>query len=460
VSLTRKQMLRIMVGSGVAAAAGLPSGVAAAQTGRVMERDVCVIGGGSSGTYTAVRLRDMGKSVALVERTGRLGGHTQSFRDPVTGGTVDIGVVVFHDLPLVRDYFAKLGVPVQTSSATNPGAPKLADFRTGKIVQGYELPQPTTLPTYFGLLQQYPYLDAGFTLPNPVPPELLMPFEQFVAAHGLEDLVPLVFRFGQGLGDVMAKPTIYVMKNFGIDVITNIFNGTFLAVPGQNNGELYEKATTYLGDDVLLNATILDIERDRGVLVKTATPHGIQTIRAKKLVVTAPPVPENLAPFDLDRTERVLFSRFRPGFYFTAVVRLPGVPDTLTVRNVGADTPHHNPPLPGIYMISPTGIPELFNVKYGSTIALTDAQVRSNILVEIKRLVAAGTFPATQPKIEIFKSHSPFELTVTAADIASGFYRNLNALQGHNNTFYNGAAFHTHDSSLLWQFTETLLPQI
>jgi hypothetical protein len=43
---------------------------------------------------------------------------------------------------------------------------------------------------------------------------------------------------------------------------------------------------------------------------------------------------------------------------------------------------------------------------------------------------------------------------VPKADIANGFYRDLYALQGRRHTFYNGAAFQTHDSSLLWQFTE------
>jgi hypothetical protein len=57
-------------------------------------------------------------------------------------------------------------------------------------------------------------------------------------------------------------------------------------------------------------------------------------------------------------------------------------------------------------------------------------------------------------------SHSPFELTVSPDDIAGGFYRQVNALQGHRHTYYNGGAFHTHDSSLLWQFTEGLLPRI
>jgi hypothetical protein len=74
-SLTRKQALKTMIGSGVAAAAGLATGLrpgtALAATGArpapVIERDVVVLGGGSSGTYTAVRLRDLGRSVLVVE---------------------------------------------------------------------------------------------------------------------------------------------------------------------------------------------------------------------------------------------------------------------------------------------------------------------------------------------------------------------------------------------------------
>jgi len=36
----------------------------------IITRDVCIIGGGSTGTYSAVRLsQDMGKSVVIVEKT-------------------------------------------------------------------------------------------------------------------------------------------------------------------------------------------------------------------------------------------------------------------------------------------------------------------------------------------------------------------------------------------------------
>lgn len=39
-----------------------------------VESDVCIIGGGSSGTYAAVRLQQMGKSVTVVEKQSQLGG--------------------------------------------------------------------------------------------------------------------------------------------------------------------------------------------------------------------------------------------------------------------------------------------------------------------------------------------------------------------------------------------------
>jgi heterodisulfide reductase subunit A-like polyferredoxin len=51
----------------------------------IITRDVCIIGGGATGTYSAVRLReDFNKSIVIVEKTGRLGGHTETYIDPIT----------------------------------------------------------------------------------------------------------------------------------------------------------------------------------------------------------------------------------------------------------------------------------------------------------------------------------------------------------------------------------------
>jgi heterodisulfide reductase subunit A-like polyferredoxin len=41
---------------------------------KTISRDVVIIGGGSAGTYSAIRLQQMGLSVALIEKENRLGG--------------------------------------------------------------------------------------------------------------------------------------------------------------------------------------------------------------------------------------------------------------------------------------------------------------------------------------------------------------------------------------------------
>ena len=45
----------------------------------ILAYDVCVIGGGAARTYAAIRLRDLNKTVAVVETQDRLGGHTVTY---------------------------------------------------------------------------------------------------------------------------------------------------------------------------------------------------------------------------------------------------------------------------------------------------------------------------------------------------------------------------------------------
>lgn len=76
----------------------------------VISRDFTIVGGGSAGTYAAIRLQDLSYSVAVIEQTGRLGGHTQTYDDPATGETIDYGVRAWHKIPEVNNYFARLNV--------------------------------------------------------------------------------------------------------------------------------------------------------------------------------------------------------------------------------------------------------------------------------------------------------------------------------------------------------------
>jgi hypothetical protein len=468
VGLTRKRMLGLMGATAAGSvAASLGSAAPAAARGTetdltgapVIRRDVCVIGGGSAGTYAAVRLGDLGRSVVVVEAKDRLGGHTETYHDPVTGGTVDIGVIVFEDDPRVRNHFGRFGldlVPVGGFGART----SYVDFRTGRPVD-YTPPAPAALPAYLELISRYGPIDTFFDLPDPVPAELVAPFADFVAKYDLGSIVPLVFNYGQGLGNILDLPALYPINTFGQGVVRNILGGSFLTTAAHDNSLLYERATAHLGDDVLLDSLVLRVDRSAsGVRLLVATPDGPRLILAGKVLVTCPPLLRNFAGFDLDAVERSLFAQFVSGAYYTGVVRLSGLPDGVGLANVAGETPYHLPPLPGLYDVGPTGIPGLYNVKYGSPAPLPEAVVRRNIRTEIERVARAGTFPVVFEDLEVFAGHVPFELHVSPEAIAGGFYRGLNGLQGRNRTYYSGAAFHSHNSTRIWSGLEALLPSI
>ena len=97
--ITRKDVLRLAGATAGAAAVGRlglagalpqPADASAVRADSIITRDVAVIGGGATGTYAAIRLRDLGRSVVVVETADRLGGHTHTYTDPGTGGKADI----------------------------------------------------------------------------------------------------------------------------------------------------------------------------------------------------------------------------------------------------------------------------------------------------------------------------------------------------------------------------------
>ena len=97
----------------------------------IIARDVVVVGGGSGGTHAAIRLKDKGKSVIVIEKSHKLGGHTETYTDPQTHQTVDMGVVIWHNTTHVTDYFKRLDIPL-TGSQFYSAAEFDYDLRTGK----------------------------------------------------------------------------------------------------------------------------------------------------------------------------------------------------------------------------------------------------------------------------------------------------------------------------------------
>ncbi|KAJ5160821.1 FAD/NAD(P)-binding domain-containing protein [Penicillium canariense] len=429
-------------------------------------RDVAIIGGGASGTFSAVRLLDQGKSVVLIEKESILGGHTNTYLDPLTKQTVDYGVEVFHNQQVVKDFFAHLNVSwIITKPSFGASAPKYLDGNTAEQVN-YTSPDPTAaLIEYATQLSKYRQLELGFFLPDPIPDDLLLPFGEFLSKYpDIGNATFTIFRFGQGLGDFLEQPTLYVFKNFGLDVVQDIASG-FLVTTNQNNYEIYDQATRILGPDALLSSCVVSTHhRDNsGVQLDVETPTGRRIVRAKKLLVAIPQKLENMSPFALDDRESGLFGEFMNTGYYTSLLNNTGLPANFSSWSVGANTSYHLPKLPGVYTVTSTAIEGIFDFKYGSPHALPDDYVRGEIASYVKKMQANGIAEKVpgEPEFVRFSSHTPFELTVSQEQIANGFYEELYALQGYRNTWYTGAAFHTQDSSMLWNFTDsTVLPAL
>ncbi|PQE05704.1 amine oxidase flavin-containing superfamily protein [Rutstroemia sp. NJR-2017a BVV2] len=427
-----------------------------------IERDIIIIGGGSTGTYSAIRLLDSGKSVVIVEKDYRLGGHTNTFTDPTTGLTNDYGVVVFHNTSTVRSYTSRLNVTMAAASTSSSGPQLYADFRTGVINSTFSYANYTSgFQKYVQQLSKYSYVETGFDLPDPVPSDLLLSFGDFAIKYDLgKDFLAYLFNYAQGLGDLLAHPTLYVFKNFGLGVIQGGTSG-FIATAANDNSLIYEHATSIIGEqNILFNSNILHVQRsDNSTRVVVKTTNGVKLIEARKLVFTIPPKIQNLQGWDLSTSEQTLFKQFNNSGYYAAVVNNTGIPAYTSINNIGSNTTYGFAALPGAYSISPTRIPNLFDVHFASATSLSDDFVKSEILAEISRLQISNK-TATTPDIVAYTRHTPFELWVGADAIEKGFYRDLYALQGQRGTWYTGAAFHTHDSSLLWEFTEGLIANI
>jgi hypothetical protein len=440
-------------------------------------RDVAIIGGGSGGTYSAINLQDLGKSVIVIEKKGRLGGHTETYTDPATGIPIDMGVQIWHNISVVTNYFERMGIPLIISgSDANPNATVTQanyDFRTGQAVN---ITSPSAaevgaaFAAYAEQLQKYPELDNGMFLPNPVPEDLLMPFGDFVKKHHLEAALPTIYTYNPGLGDVLTGPTVEQMRVFGLSLVAQLSTG-LLTTANHNNSELYTKAEAELlsTSSLLLDSTVTSSVRSSSnsssnstlpIKLIVSTPTGQKLIRAKKLLISIPTRPEFLSPFSLSPKEKSIFSKLIDAGYYTSILRNTGIPDDMSLGNFVSNSSYNLPQLPGVYAVQPSGAPGLHLAFYGTPLSdeiypVSDEDVKANIIAGIKKIQQANpsVFKQTEPEFVVYSSHAPFYLQARAEDTKNGFYEDLYSLQGERNTYWTGASFRAQDSSDIWRYT-------
>ncbi|KAK4163141.1 hypothetical protein QBC43DRAFT_213679 [Cladorrhinum sp. PSN259] len=424
--------------------------------------DVVIIGGGSAGTYGAVSLQDQGVDVVVIEKQSDLGGHAETYTDPTTGQKVNAGVQVFHNLPIVTEYAARLGVPL------GPVGYDGINSSTLNIPTGQYVSDPTLNPGFpaaFGkyiqiYMTNYAYLNSGLNLPNPVPEDLLLPFGDFARKHQIEPVVFLFNLFTQGW-DISKVPTVYVMVTVNLDLANNIAANSLIGASDTN--DLYRSASTILGPKVLYNANVFLVQRSStGVTVKVMLGNTIKTIKAKKLLMAAPPTLDNLLGWDLSVQELRLFSKLRGYGYYAGVVSNPSFPENTTIRNAVASTSNFQlPNLPMVFTLSYTPLPNKARVvNYATQFNLSKELAAAACVNDLNNMVSRSGMGNGKTKLHAWYAHGPYNLQVTANDIKNGYYSDLFGLQGQKNTYWTGATFRAQDSTMVWGYTKSLLSGI
>lgn len=428
----------------------------------VIERDFAILGGGASGTYAGVTLGDLNRTVVVIERNAELGGHTNTYVDPSTQAVVNYGVQLWHNDSVTRDFFQRLDSPLAGPSPSNVSTLHV-DFDKPEVQNDYKV--APIGPDYLNEAAKYPYLDDGFLLPDQIPEDLLLSWPEYMRKHSITSSAHAIFQAPGPAGDPLKRLALYVF-NFVNSVVIGELSGEIVANADGDNHHVYRNAYNAIGvNNVLLNSTISHARRDaRGVELVLSTPDGKRLVRAKQLIVAAPPRADNLRSLSLDSREHTTLGQVRGYPFYAGVVKNAGLPVDFNYQNVGADTPFQTREPPCLVFINPApALPGAFYYTYSSLVPLSQKMVEHATALSIRKLQIAmkgnGSDCDAVPEFVAFADHSPFHFEQSVKDIRDRFYERMYALQGYRNTWYIGALF-VLSSSQLWNNTLAMLPAI
>jgi hypothetical protein len=446
---------------------------------KIIQRDVAIIGGGASGTYAAVRLRDdLNTSVIVIEPKDRLGGHVDTYIVPETNTTLEFGVQSYMQYGPTIEFFERFGIEFGSFSSRRLTTINV-DVETGKVLD-YTPPaaNDTTdaLKRWLQFVEKYKeFTEPGFwnfPPPDKIPVEFLTPFGMFARGRKIEAAVPRIATIsGVGIGDLQIIPTLHVVQAFGWAVAKDVVEGTLIQ-PTSSNSLLYQRAYELLKDDVRLDATIQETERDsQGVriVIQSESNNTRTLIKAKRVLWTPYPSQENLRTFDQDDKELQVFEPWVPEWDYVGVASIPCIPENTSIQYLPRKVEPSNhlavrdhPYSLTLGTTGPSGL-NLFRVMLGANYSVTYEEARDMVISGVQKLIAAETLNRTghcEVDIKALSAHSGAVWPRNSEALKRGFVRELYSLQGYRNTWWTGRSWCEEYSSNVWTFTDTVLERL
>ncbi|KAJ2900644.1 FAD dependent oxidoreductase [Zalerion maritima] len=436
--------------------AGMGAAIPSRSHGDMINVDVLVIGGGASGTYAAIELQKMGKKVVVVEAKDKLGGHVDEFSG------IDYGVLGYMNSGgITSDFLDYLGVaytklPVFTDNV------EVYDLKLGApLPDTIPPPSPEALPlaleTWLQTLAQYEqYTQPTLATAADIPAELLQPFAAFVASN--QELTPLLPTMFTAISypNLAQAPLLYAIQEFNSLFIEAVFglgsepSGLFKPSSFRNS-EIYEKAKICQGTQ----------QRQRGVArYVVSTPDGEVTVKARKVVFSIPPTPENLAPLYPTAKQTAAFDGLTWSDSWPCLIDAPGIAPGTNLWNVDLtqlETGFGLPVTPSIWAYQYSGVSSFYMTAVSGDPGLSLEESQGIITTSIGNLAASGLIGSGDLQFAACASHSMLTMKPAPEGLAAGMYKHMAEMQGYMNTWYVGRTWASDYSSIIWTHVRTII---
>jgi Flavin containing amine oxidoreductase len=381
---------------------------------------ICVIGAGASGLSVAHHLQRAGYDrVTVLEREPRVGGKCSSIQ--VGGHVYEMGAVLgCSDYRSTLEIMRSVGVGM---AEMDGGHCYDVDGHPMDLFTARHYPTILWQLATYAWLSQVRYRHVNAPGLAGVDAALQVPFEQFCRSHGLSTLESLVGPplTGFGYGYISEVPAAYVLKYLDLRTLEAMRDRRHRFIWPDGVESLWSQVARQ--HDVRTGRTVLQVTRDGAVLVETDR----EELEFDALVLACP-LDEALAFLDSTPMERSLFSAIDYYDYWVLLAQTSGLPPGagFVPARFSSDQRGHlmlwyqrwpDSPLDTLYALGDPSMPE-------ETVTQLLAEDLLRMGATLDRVLHARRW-----------RYFPH---VTPSTMASGYYEQLEGMQGSHGTYYAG----------------------